>query len=204
MQTKQMIECFSQIHLPKLNPYYIAWIKQQKHCSLVKANKTDFMSLKQKGVISTWSVKPLQLVDQFTYFSSNILSTESDVNIRIGKSIDYNWQVITIIWKFYRSDKIKWDFFQNCGRISTTISMYNLDTNVSWDQYMWMRRYCDLVICVLFDWQRTGQKTEGQVDKFKFKFFEWILHKMCIGVEIAVVISHQSLLSIESLCWRKS
>ena len=46
----------------------------------VNANKTEFMCIKQKGTISTLSGKPLKLVDQFTYLSSNISSTESNVN----------------------------------------------------------------------------------------------------------------------------
>ena len=36
---------------------------------------------KREGAISTISVKPLKLVDKFTYFGSSISSTESDVNI---------------------------------------------------------------------------------------------------------------------------
>ena len=42
--------------------------------------------------------KPLKLIDQFIYLSSNISSTESNVNIHIGKV----WTTIDkllIIWK---------------------------------------------------------------------------------------------------------
>ena len=45
-----------------------------------------FICFKQEGAISTLSVKPLKLVDLFTYLGSNISSTESDVNIHIGKA----------------------------------------------------------------------------------------------------------------------
>ena len=38
--------------------------------------------------------KPLILMDQFTYLGSNISSTESNVNIRIGKVRVYYWEVI--------------------------------------------------------------------------------------------------------------
>ena len=40
---------------------------------------------KQKGRVSTLSDKPLKLVDQFAYLSSNITSTESDINIPLLK-----------------------------------------------------------------------------------------------------------------------
>ena len=50
-------------------------------------------------------------MDQFTYLSSNISSTESDVSMCSTKA----WDAIdrlSIIWKSNQSDKIKWDFFQ--------------------------------------------------------------------------------------------
>ena len=40
----------------------------------VNTNKTEFMCFKQ-GAISTLSRKPLEFVDKFTYFRSNISST---------------------------------------------------------------------------------------------------------------------------------
>ena len=52
----------------------------------VKATKAEFMCFQ------------VELVDQFTYLGSNISSTESDVNIRLGKL----WTTIyrlSIIWK---------------------------------------------------------------------------------------------------------
>ena len=51
----------------------------------VNSDKTEFMSLKKKD-ISTLDSKPLKPVEQFTYLGSNISSTESDVNARIGKA----------------------------------------------------------------------------------------------------------------------
>ena len=39
----------------------------------VNTNKTELMHFNQEGAISTLSGKPLKLVDQSTYFSSNIL-----------------------------------------------------------------------------------------------------------------------------------
>ena len=77
----------------------------------VNANKTAYMYFKQKGAISTLSGKPLKLVDHFTYLSSNISSTESDVNIWLVKA----WNVIDrllIIFKPDLSVKLKWEFFQ--------------------------------------------------------------------------------------------
>ena len=52
----------------------------------MKSDKTEFFRLKQDSAISTLNNKPLKLVDHFIYFGSNISSTESDVNIRIGKA----------------------------------------------------------------------------------------------------------------------
>ena len=55
--------------------------------------------------------KPLKSVDHFIYLSSNILSTECNVNICIGKA----WTVIDrlmIIRKSELSDKIKLEFSQ--------------------------------------------------------------------------------------------
>ena len=54
---------------------------------------------------------PLKLEDLFTYHGSNISSTESDVNIRIGKALTVIDRLL-IIWKSDLPDKIKRDFFQ--------------------------------------------------------------------------------------------
>ena len=55
----------------------------------MNADKTEFISFK---AISTLNDKPMKLVNQFTYLRNNISSTESDVNLLIGKawtSIDW-------------------------------------------------------------------------------------------------------------------
>ena len=57
----------------------------------VNANKTDYMSFKQKGAISILSGEHLKIVDQFMYLSSNISSTESGVIIcfvKVWNNID--------------------------------------------------------------------------------------------------------------------
>ena len=51
----------------------------------VNANKREHMCFKREGAISTLSGGPLKLVDMFTYLSSNISSTECDVNICLAK-----------------------------------------------------------------------------------------------------------------------
>ena len=86
----------------------------------VNANKIEFKSFKQNGAISALSSKPLELVDQLTYLGSNILSTESDVNIHHVKT----WNAtdrISIIWKSNLSDEIKQDFFR---AVSVSIIIY--------------------------------------------------------------------------------
>ena len=49
------------------------------------SDKTDEICFNQKGGIFSPNDKPLKLVDPFTYLCSNILSTKSDVNVRINK-----------------------------------------------------------------------------------------------------------------------
>ena len=78
------------------------------------------MCFKQKGTISTLNGKHLKLVDQFTYLSSNISSTESKVNIHIGKTWTTIYRLL-IIWKYDLSGKIEWDFFQV---VAVSILMY--------------------------------------------------------------------------------
>ena len=71
----------------------------------------ESMCFKQDGTISKLNGKLLKLVDHFTYLSGNIASTESYVNIGIGKA----WNTIdklSTIWKSDLFDNIKQEFFQ--------------------------------------------------------------------------------------------
>ena len=66
----------------------------------------------------------MKLVDQFIYLGSNILSTEKDVNIPMGKV----WTTIdklTTIWKSDLSDKIKRDFF---SAVTVSVLLYDSTT----------------------------------------------------------------------------
>ena len=54
-------------------------------CLLVNSDKTEFMYFNQDGVIYSLNDKSMKLVSHFTYLSSNILSTEGNISIRIGK-----------------------------------------------------------------------------------------------------------------------
>ena len=74
-------------------------------------NKTEFMFFEQKGDIFTLCGKPLKLVDHFPYVVRNISSTESDVNIRLVMACSAI-NMLLIIWKSARSDKIEQDFVQ--------------------------------------------------------------------------------------------
>ena len=51
----------------------------------LNSEKTEFMCSKQDGAISTLNNNLLKSIDSFTYLGSNISSTESDINIRIGQ-----------------------------------------------------------------------------------------------------------------------
>ena len=69
------------------------------------------MCFNQKGDISTLNSGSLKLVNKFTYPGSCVLSTESYINMRLGKArtaIDR----LSIIWKSDLSDRIKCNFFQ--------------------------------------------------------------------------------------------
>ena len=60
----------------------------------MNSNKTEHRA------ISASNHKPFIQVDQFIHFGSNISSTESNVNIRIGKG----WSVIGKLWIIWKSD----------------------------------------------------------------------------------------------------
>ena len=62
----------------------------------VNANKTNLMCFKQGVAISSFNGRPLNLVNQFTHLSSNISSTESDLNISLGKAATYIYIYIYI------------------------------------------------------------------------------------------------------------
>ena len=64
----------------------------------MNADKTEYICFNQEEDISTLNGGSLKLVDKFTYFSSSISSTESDINMYIVKP----WTAInrlSIIWK---------------------------------------------------------------------------------------------------------
>ena len=90
----------------------------------VNSNKTKFICFKLEGDISTLNVKPLNLVDQFTYLGSNISSTESDVNVHMSRALT-TIDKLSIIWKSDVSGKIKRDFFQT---MSESLLLYSCTT----------------------------------------------------------------------------
>ena len=91
------------------------------------SDKTEFMCFNQDGTISSLNEKPLKLIDPFTYFGSNISSTESDLNIHIGKAGTWIDRLMKI-WKSDISYKINWKFFQ----------LVHLDSNVTlWEKVWW-------------------------------------------------------------------
>ena len=64
------------------------------------------MRFNEDGAISSLNGKPLILVDHFIFLGSNISSTESDVNIRLGKKRVVIVR-LTTIWKSDLSDNLK-------------------------------------------------------------------------------------------------
>ena len=86
----------------------------------MNANYTEYVCFKQERAIFTLSGEPLKLVEKFTYLSSSVSSTESDINIRLAKA----WAAIdalSIIYKSDLSDKIK------C--VNTIVWMHYMDAN---------------------------------------------------------------------------
>ena len=68
----------------------------------------------------------MKLVNQFTYLGSNISSTESNINICIGKA----WTVIdklTTIWKSDFSNKT--GILPSCSCVITIVWLHHLDLN---------------------------------------------------------------------------
>ena len=71
----------------------------------------EYKCFNQTGDISTLNGSSLKLVNKFTYFGSNVSSTETDINTRLSKA----WTAInrlSFIWKCHLTDKIKRNFFQ--------------------------------------------------------------------------------------------
>ena len=85
----------------------------------MNTNKTEFICFK-------W--EDLRLVDKLTYFSSNISSIKSGFNILITK-VCITIDRLSIIWKSDLSNEIKWDFFQSCSCVNTTVWMHYMATN---------------------------------------------------------------------------
>ena len=88
-----------------------------------QANKV--LAVKERAIF-TFSFKPLKWVHRITYLSSNISSTESDINMRIGKALSAI-ETSSIIRKSYLSYKIERDFFK-AGLYGTNIWMHHLDS----------------------------------------------------------------------------
>ena len=96
---------------PKPNLCCIAWSRQRVALVFMSMQTKRSTCFNQKGDISTLNGGSLKLVEKFTYFGSNVSSTENDINMQQAKA----WTAInrlSIIWKSGLSDKIKRNFFQ--------------------------------------------------------------------------------------------
>ena len=103
----------------------------RKHWSPCECRQNSVhMFFNLEGDISTLNCSSLKLVDKFTYLSSSISSTESDISMCLVKA----WTAIDrllIIWKSDLSDKIKWNFIRASVE---TLLLYGCTT--------WMRTKC--------------------------------------------------------------
>ena len=95
------------------------------------------MNFNQDDTIFWLNSKPLKLVDHLTHQGSNIPSTESNVNIHIGKAIE----MLSIIWKSDLSDKIKREFFQ---AVAVTVLLY---VCTAWTLMKHLEKKVDAVCC---------------------------------------------------------
>ena len=135
--------CFGASHkysCPKQNLKYIGLNKQQQALASLWMQIKQNSCFKWEGDISTLSVKPLKLIDKFTYLSSNISSTESNVNICLAKA----WTTISrlsTIWEFDLSGKIKQDFFQ-------AVWMHHMDVIKMHRKKAWWELHNNAMCCL--------------------------------------------------------
>ena len=103
----------------------------------VNSDKIKFLCFNQDCVISV-NDNPLKLIDQFIYFGINISSTESNVNIRSGKT----WIVtdkLSTIWKSDLSDRIKRILSRLIHVIKTEL-LHHLDFNKRAGEKAWYQQ----------------------------------------------------------------
>ena len=95
----------------------------------VKADKTEYTCVNQRGDISTVNGSFLKLVDNFTYLGSSVLSTETDINTRLAKA----WTALDsllVIWKSDLTYELKRSFFfPSSDRVDTAIWMQYMNAN---------------------------------------------------------------------------
>ena len=82
------------------------------------------MCFNEDSTIPSLNGKPLKLVDQFIYISSNISSTESNVNKCKDKSLTA-FDRLLIKWKSDLSEKINREFFQ---AVAMSVLLYSCTT----------------------------------------------------------------------------
>ena len=124
------------MHLPKQNPCYISWSKQQKALT-----STWLQRKRSTWAIITLNSGPLKLVDKFTYVGSSDTS-ENVVNMHLTKAstaIDR----LSIVWKSDLSDQIKQNFF----RPAFVSVLLNGCTNGRWQDTK--RKNCNRILRVI-------------------------------------------------------
>ena len=77
----------------------------------VNAHNTEYMCFNQAGNIYTLKDSTLKLVEMFTYLGSSVSSTETDMNMRLGKAWAVNDR-LWVMWKSDLTDKMEHSFFQ--------------------------------------------------------------------------------------------
>ena len=83
---------------------------------------------KQDVTIFSFNYTPLKSVDQFLYLHTNIASTESDANIRIGKAWT-NINTLVTKMKLDLSKRIKQEFLHVTVSEQWYVWLYHLDSH---------------------------------------------------------------------------
>ena len=95
--------------------------------------------LNKNVAITSLSGKPLKLVNQFIYLSSNILSTESDVQTHIGKA----WTAID--WLRNLSSL---EILPSCSHVSTTVWLHHLEVKETFRDKAHRKKHEDVACCI--------------------------------------------------------
>ena len=95
----------------KQKPCNIVWSELLQVSASISMHTRRNICFNQRGDISTLNGSSLKLVDKFSYQSSSVASTETDIDTRLAEAWTANHR-LSVIWKSDLTDKMKCYFFQ--------------------------------------------------------------------------------------------